>query len=392
MLRVVVVSCALTSFFLPSCSNNSNNEQGFVSDGDYLPFGGVPEEGTDVSVLDDSGSSAEVATAADADSGGDLSALPEADTAEPPISFPSVQHACNAPAPAGLPQAAFPKSYSGGACPTLLSGKNSLKSGSNNREVMVVVPDNLKDNEILPVLFLWHWLKGSAKSFLKKGQIQDAVNTQRFLAVIPEAKGDLFLQWPFDIFSPDLRRDEELTFFDDMLSCVSQQFNINRNCVGSIGVSAGALFTVQLAMHRSEYLSSLVSLSGGIGGVTKPWKAPSHKLPTLVLWGGPWDSCVLNNFQDTSHMLEDELAYGGHFVLECVHNCAHGEPPLVPPPGLSKYAAIWEFVFDHPFWLAPGQSPYSKSGLPSAYPNWCELGIGTATPRLGECEPPGCPF
>lgn len=41
---------------------------------------------------------------------------------------------------------------------------------------MVVVFDNLKDNEILLVFFLWYWFKGSVKFFFKKGQIQDAVN------------------------------------------------------------------------------------------------------------------------------------------------------------------------------------------------------------------------
>lgn len=49
-------------------------------------------------------------------------------------------------------------------------------------------------------------------------------------------------------------------------------------------------------MHCSEYLSFLVFFLGGIGGVIKLWKVLSYKFFLFVLWGGLWDSCVLNNF------------------------------------------------------------------------------------------------
>jgi predicted esterase len=262
----------------------------------------------------------------------------------------------------------------------------------NDRTFLLVLPSNPEPDEVLPVIFLWHWLGGSANDFLEKGQIQAAADSQRFIAVIPESKGDITFKWPFDAQQKQERVDEEFTFFDDMLSCVSEQFKVNNNCVASAGVSAGALFTDQLAGGRGQYLSSILSLSGGVGGVVRPWTQPDHRMPAMVLWGGPTDQCFfVMNFDTASKELEKSLDAGGHFYLECVHNCGHSEPPLEAPAGLTNFAGLWQFVFDHPYWLKPGTSPYTSDGVPKALPTWCAIGAGSSTPRTGECpSEPGC--
>lgn len=312
---------------------------------------------------------------------------------------------CKTQAPAGATLAASPPKYTGGACPKLKPGRNAIKSKGSKREFLLVMPSNPKPGEVYPVLFLWHWLKGRASKFLSQGEVQSAVDQQRFIAVIPESKKDikvfgvLELPWPFTTFASQSRLEEEFVFFDDMLSCVSQQYKVNKECVSSVGVSAGALFTVQLAAGRSQYLSSFISLSGGSGGgglsnqMVRSWKSPPHKMPALVLWGGPVDSCILLNFQQASQALEKLLQQGGHFFVECIHNCKHGEPPIAPPAGVSKYAPIWEFFLQHPFWLKPGQSPLQVNGWPNAPISWCGIGAGSATPRTGSCpSQPGCPI
>jgi len=295
---------------------------------------------------------------------------------------------CGDPVPAGVTEAKDPPKYSGGACPKLVAGSNTITSGAE-RKFILLVPKDLKSGEKPPVIFLWHWLGGSAQSFVDKGELQAAVDTQRFIAVVPEKKGDLLFVWPVEIIQSQPRVDEELKFFDDLLACVSEAFPVDKNCVASAGVSAGALWTDQLAAARGDYLASFLSLSGGVGGVIRGWGKPAHKLPGLVLWGGPTDTCAgLLSFNTISGTLEDELEKGGHFFMECVHNCGHSEPPMSGATGFSKYQFLWQFVMDHPFWLPAGASPYLKDGLPSFAPDWCGIGKGSATPRTGECIDP----
>src|SRR5262249_2003978 len=148
-------------------------------------------------------------------------------------------------------------------------------------------------------------------------------------------------------------------FFEDMLACVEDQFNANENCVASAGVSAGALWTDQLAGHRDQYLSSFISLSGGTGGNAQPSGAPTPMMLGFGLWGGPTDQCFnLLNFQQASLDLESHLVAENHFFIECIHDCGHQEPPM-PPGANSKYEALWQFALDHPYWFGPGQSPYA---------------------------------
>src|SRR5262245_33427477 len=109
-----------------------------------------------------------------------------------------------------------------------------------------------------------------------------------------------------------------------------------------MGVSAGALFTDQLGSGRANRLSSILSFSGGVGGVIRPWRKSAHDLPAIVLWGGPSDNCVGLPFADESQSLEAALTQEGSFLIECVHNCGHAAPPVdAPAPGVSRYAAFW---------------------------------------------------
>lgn len=302
---------------------------------------------------------------------------------------PNLALGCKGTPPPGAQLAAAPKAYTGGTCPTLprtTTGADiAITSSGNQRAFWLVVPENLQENEQLPIVFLWHWLGGEAQDFFERGEVQAAVDEQRFLAIIPQKKGDITFVWPYSAIDSTARAAEEAVFFDDLLSCVSEQFNVNSNCVASAGVSAGALWTDQLAGMRGEYLSSFMSLSGGVGGVIKPWIVPDHKMPALVLWGGPTDNCFgLLKFNEESAALETALVQGGHFFAECVHNCGHAVPPFESPPGSSKFKALWQFAFDHPFWLAPGVSPYA-TGLPADLPDWCGIGQGGATPRTEQC-------
>lgn len=297
---------------------------------------------------------------------------------------------CATEPPPGAPQPAAPKAYSGGVCPTMVQGSNTINSMGHDRQFLLAVPSDLQPGEKLPIIFLWHWLGASAESFYDKGEVQTAVDTQRFLGILPQAKGDLLFEWPFESIQTQARMDEEFAFFDDLLACATEQFNTNASCVSSVGVSAGALFTDQLAGARSDYLASFMSLSGGVEGFIKPWAHPPHRLPGLVLWGGMGDICIVINFQQGSLALEQALGQDGNFLVECIHNCGHTEPPFEAPPGLSKYAGLWQFAFDHPFWLGAGQSPYTTDGLPLGVPEWCAIGAGKATERVGECNGGGC--
>lgn len=317
---------------------------------------------------------------------------PDADApdADPPAGPDASRfQGCQADPPAGAPLPSFP-AY-GGTCPTLspLPAENHLTSSGNDRTFKLVVPAVLLQGERLALVFVWYWLWGTADDLIDTLQLQQAADQQRIVFVVPSAKGDLPFRWPFLIVNSGSRLDEEIQFFDDMLACVvAAHPEVNPGCVSSLGISAGALFNDQLAPRRSDKLASFLSISGGVGTTARGWDGAARHLPAVVLWGGDGDEYNgLYNFSDGSKDLEDELVSEGEFFVECIHNCGHAVPPFDVPAGGTLFQSMWDFVLAHPYWVAPGTSPWQTSGFPAGFPGWCGMGKGSAVPRTG---PNGC--
>ena len=291
--------------------------------------------------------------------------------------------------------------YSGGACPALAAGRNSIVSGGVGREFLLVTPTDMRPDEQLPLVVMWHHLGGAADSLYAHGQAQESADSLRFIAAIPEKRGDLAIDLFFEEFDPAWpylesasaeRMEQEAVFFDDMIACIAEQLAVDETCISTAGVSAGALWSAQLMQLRSERLASVILLSGGIGPATssgvldvRGWRGADHLMPVLLGWGGPSDQCGID-FERASDNLRTEIAAAGHFVQECVHNCGHAAPPVDPAVGLPL---LWRFALDHPYWLRDGESPYLAAGMPANTPTWCAIGAGAASPRSEACSGEG---
>ncbi|MEQ8277813.1 MAG: hypothetical protein RMA76_21285 [Deltaproteobacteria bacterium] len=281
----------------------------------------------------------------------------------------------------------FP-TYSGGACPTLTGGPTSASAvnsgfptGTDERSFRLIVPMNYDPSTPTPVVFAWHWLNASSNSFVREGELETATEQMGFIAVLPDKKlkpdGDkaYLFDWPFVEVS---NAPSELLFVDDLLACVSEQFNVDRHGVYGIGVSAGALWlTYMSSQPQIDHFAAVESLSGGMGEVAGVWgigfTPRPHKFPALVLWGGSRDWLGLN-FHEASLRYRDALVDDGHFVVACTHDSGHSMPPIEPPnPGQTRFVSLWRFMLDHPYGMAPGDSPYLTSGLPPEFPTWCEI-------------------
>lgn len=280
-------------------------------------------------------------------------------------------------------------SYSHGACPSLVGGSTSETSvvtgfatGDQVRKFRLLVPSNYDPSQPYALMFAWHWLNAESDSFVSQGELETAIEQFPFIIVAPDKRlnddGSKAYQfdWPFVETSS---AESELVFFDDLLACVNESFNIDRERVYGIGVSAGALWvTFVSTTDRANHFAAIESLSGGLGSVayggggwSMQYTPQPNKFPAIVLWGGADDWLGLS-FHDASVRYRDALRGDGHFVVECVHDAGHAVPPIEAPPGVTRFAFLWQFMLDHPMSVAGGVSPWS-AGLPSSAPSWCAL-------------------
>lgn len=356
----------------------------------------------DEPALDDEASGSESETgSATTESGGEELATDssgsesesETDTGEDPPTLPL----CGTEPPPGA-SLAPPLPSATSSCPVLETDGtlNVMTTSAGDREFMVVVPADYEAGEQLPLIVMYHWLGGDAIDFYDRAEAQYAADYYRFIALVPVGRdGDdgVPFRWPFSIADDMLKMDEEFEFFDDMVACAHEQFGVDKECVSAMGVSAGAMFSAMLASRHGDNLSSFISLSGGTGGgLIQDWVSTDNRMPVLVLWGGPQDTCLSIDFNVNSMTMEAALAADNHFMVECIHNCSHATPPLeAVTPELPLYAPMWEFFLDHPYWLEDGDSPYLQLPAPPlSWPDWCAIGPGNASIRVGECGGSEC--
>jgi predicted esterase len=147
-------------------------------------------------------------------------------------------------------------------------------------------------------------------------------------------------------------------FMDEIVACAVEKANIDPRRIHSTGYSAGALYTGQLGLVRSQYLASIATFSGG--GTPPP--AGSNKFAALIFHGGPGDMVVLN-FMDSSVAYHNAMKNAGHFAAICNHAGGH----VVPGAAVD---GVLTFFDDHPFGTNP--SPYAGA-LPGHLPNYCQL-------------------
>jgi hypothetical protein len=279
--------------------------------------------------------------------------------------------------------------YSHGPCPTLVGGPTSgtalntgFATGEETRQFRLIVPAAYDGGEAWPVVFGWHWLNSSSNSFIRDGELESATEQMHFIAAMPDKRvndaGNRYylFDWPF---VDPLEAPKETLFFDDMLACISQQYNVDRSRVYGIGVSAGALWVTYLSTTaEANRFAAIESLSGGLGeDPTGTWKInfvpQDNKFPAIVLWGGPFDWLIIN-FNQASQKYRDALLADHHFVVQCEHDAGHAIPPIpAPTDGGTRFVPLWQFMLDHPYGLPPGYSPYLQSGLPASFPPWCSI-------------------
>lgn len=270
---------------------------------------------------------------------------PQADTTQP--------HTGLAPAPKGF----------AGTCPNLAAGANSITSAGENRTFRVFLPPQPKGASLV---FMWHGLGDTSQNFsaaMGAAQVANGRNAiiiaadafQQVVAVMPPTWG--FLGEP----------DPDLALFDDLLSCVDAQFDIDNDRVYTTGFSAGALWSTLLVMQRNEYLAAATLWSGGTsetGFVTIDYATPGHKLPVLAASGGATDTWNnLLDFQKGTDDLIAKLSADSVLVVGCNHNSGH-----TIPPGGQNWG--WDFLFHHTY----GQKSDLWGHTPSTlYPAYCKF-------------------
>jgi poly(3-hydroxybutyrate) depolymerase len=236
-------------------------------------------------------------------------------------------------------------------------------SGGSDREYELHVPDGYVPGTATPLVFVFHGIGSSIDGMLGAENLLDEANETGHILVAPQAleRGGTAAWDP--VGGPDYNLD--VVLFDDLFTCMSEQYTIDPERVYVTGMSLGGIFTGTLISSRSDVLAAAAPFSGGL---FRPKSAGSVPIPTVVSWGGVEDSYYDQDFDALAAQMIDSLGNDGHFVIQCNHGLGH-----------SLSAEVWDYAFqfftDHPRGVAP--PPYAETDLPEIFPEYCSIAGGT---------------
>ncbi len=244
-------------------------------------------------------------------------------------------------------------------CPELVEGRNTeFVSAQLERTFDLILPEDYDATATYPLAFALHGIGASIEKIIYDNGMADYTAANGYILVAPEAieRGGRRAWDP--VSSADYNVD--IVLFDDLLTCVTEQFSVDPNHVHLTGMSLGGLMTGTLISTRSEVIGSTAPLSGGF--MTPPMDE-TLPLPTLVVWGGENDTSNGQDFHQLAEEMMDTLVERDHFVVGCNHGMDHVTD-----------ATFWPYVFqfftDHPQGVTP--EPYAD-GLPALFPAYCAI-------------------
>ncbi len=249
------------------------------------------------------------------------------------------------------------KAYTGGDCPNLMAGENKLWSWEGNRKVLIYLPHEPKG---APLLFLWHGLGDTPENFAAAFNAAGIANKYNTIVAVPGSNGK-FPGWGFSSKTAAL---PDGALFDDILTCLDDQYDVDNRRVYSMGFSAGGLWTTWLQMHRSKWLAAVLAFSGGTGEFMNVYETPASYVPTLLTSGGVDDNVAGVAFAETSLDFATHLLADGQYVIHCDHGLGH-----TVPWGADKWAV--PFLFAHEWGVIP--SPYLANAKDAGFPDYCVI-------------------
>ena len=252
-----------------------------------------------------------------------------------------------------------------GSCPTLAAdGRYSFRdtTGRSLSVQIYIAPDaKTKPAPGGPLILYFHAIGGMPS------EVVQAFTQPSIDAVV--AQGGVVASFESSVCVTCLIEDQQVIWYeqdapvvDQVVACAMAQAKIDTRHIHAIGFSAGAMYSIYLALARGDYLASVISYSGGLTDQQQLTpQAPTNHVAALLSYGRIGVDAVVLDFAEQSIAWYDMFHPQGYFSVLCDHQGGHMLPTELP-------ALALRFFTDHPYRVSP--EPYATS-IPSVYPSYC---------------------
>lgn len=272
------------------------------------------------------------------------------------------------------------------ACPggTIAEGMNSVMVGTQPREFHVQFPADMSGS--IGIVFSWHGYNdagsdGDGSGWRNADQVDANTDPANPVVVVTPVDIDfdipVGLDWQLN--EPTAATNADLAFFEAMVGCLNEQYEIDPTRVYSYGFSAGSVMSSLIHSAYPDLVSAIVAVSGmwfndpaqvamiQLVMVAGSWPEldPKDNGAVLLTHGGPNDMTVFGvaNLENMAQAAFPFLAAAHRLVIDCPHTLGHALNPEI------KTDHVMRFFADH---RGNEPSPYFDGDI-SGYPASCTL-------------------
>jgi poly(3-hydroxybutyrate) depolymerase len=248
-------------------------------------------------------------------------------------------------------------------CNPIKAGSSTVVVNGVTRSFSMQMPSNTSGEVAL--LFVWHGFMQSPATFSNEAVYDvpagkwvpfDPNAFQMPLMIVTPTSTNLLplganagLDWDISSGATDF------PFFEGMLQCLQEQFNVDETRIYSFGFSAGAVFTNLLTAKYPHIFAATISESGAwfndmnqwsdvsIPAIT--WKWPAFNAAdggnVLLTHGGPNDYATVISLESANAKAMPFLHANGRTVINCAHDFGH---TLAPDITMTNY---YDYMWAH---------------------------------------------
>jgi predicted esterase len=292
--------------------------------------------------------------------------------------------------PSGSGNGSGPSSGVGGGVPNMPvvcgpigEGMATVTVNGTTRTFNVQLPANTSQ---VALLFLWHgwmqmpWEFSSTVVYDPPAGQWKPFDPNAFpmpLMIVTPWDTKIIPPWGLDWDIVD--GDADFPFFEAMLQCIGEQFNVDHSRIYSFGFSAGAVFTNMLSAKYPNLFAATISESGAWFNDSAQWSDvlvpiiewkwpdfdPADRGNVLLTHGGPNDFATIISLESANEKALPFLYQKGRTVLECEHGFGH-----TLDPDLTQ-GMYYQYMWAHQLGGPP------LSGTPPGFPVWPNNVIGS---------------
>jgi polyhydroxybutyrate depolymerase len=164
--------------------------------------------------------------------------------------------------------------------------KKTIEVDGLERDYYVFIPKNLKKEEKVPLVFVFHGGGGTAVRMDKFTNFSELAEKEKFVVVYPQGVQN---HWndgrEVNAIEENGKYVDDLAFVKAMLDEVGKDHNIDQKRIFSTGLSNGGFFSNYLAVNLSEKFAAIAPV---IGGISKPLSEnfnPKKSISVFIIQG-----------------------------------------------------------------------------------------------------------